>query len=134
MLKKIVKKPWQISAIFSVLAFVWGQHVDANELTAPVSGFARSFLFGLPISSATITVLETGQQLTTDSDGKFGPFLYPVGRPITLILESLIYKQSIQHSIQDEGLRDGRNNRRQNSKDDHQTNSRKVFSHHDRMR
>ncbi len=59
---------------------------------APVSGFARSFITGTEISDGTITVLETGLQLKTDSHGRFGPFLYPVGKPITLVFEKWGYK------------------------------------------
>ncbi|WP_233590517.1 carboxypeptidase regulatory-like domain-containing protein [Legionella qingyii] len=56
--------------------------------TALVSGFARSFISGWPIAEATITVLEHEQlKFKTDSSGKFGPFAWPVGEPITLVFE-----------------------------------------------
>ena len=55
--------------------------------TAPVAGFARSFLLGMKLSNATITVLETGEKFHTDRTGYFGPFQYPVGKPITLQFE-----------------------------------------------
>ncbi|WP_454784551.1 carboxypeptidase regulatory-like domain-containing protein [Legionella sp. WA2024007413] len=56
--------------------------------TALVSGFARSFISGWPIADATITVLENEQlALKTDSSGRFGPFEWPVGEPITLVFE-----------------------------------------------
>lgn len=59
----------------------------AAETMVPVSGFARSFISSYPIVGATITVLENGQQLYTDSKGHFGPFPWPVGKPITLQCE-----------------------------------------------
>ncbi|KTD69198.1 MULTISPECIES: carboxypeptidase regulatory-like domain-containing protein [Legionella] len=53
-----------------------------------VSGFARSFISGLPIADATITVLENNQlKFKTDASGKFGPFAWAVGKPITLVFE-----------------------------------------------
>lgn len=56
--------------------------------TALVSGFARSFISGYPIADATITVLENKQlKFKTDSSGRFGPFEWPVGTPITLVFE-----------------------------------------------
>ncbi|KTD43189.1 hypothetical protein [Legionella parisiensis] len=56
--------------------------------TALVSGFARSFISGQPIADATITVLENNNlKFKTDSSGKFGPFEWPVGEPITLVFE-----------------------------------------------
>lgn len=59
--------------------------------TAPVSGFARSFLTGKPISNATITIFENGKKLNTDINGQFGPIQWPVGKPITMILEKKGY-------------------------------------------
>lgn len=64
----------------------------AREDFAPVSGFARSFITGTEISNATITILETGVKIQTDEHGRFGPFLYPVGKPITLELSKWDYK------------------------------------------
>lgn len=56
--------------------------------TVWISGFARSFISGQPIADATITVLENPQlKFKTDSAGKFGPFEWPVGEPITLVFE-----------------------------------------------
>ncbi|MFT4058563.1 MAG: carboxypeptidase regulatory-like domain-containing protein [Legionella sp.] len=56
--------------------------------TALVSGFARSFVSGMPIADATITIIENEQlKFHTNSAGKFGPFEWPVGQPITLVLE-----------------------------------------------
>jgi hypothetical protein len=57
----------------------------ANDGSAPVSGFARAFLTGESLSDATITILETKQEIKTDKQGNFGPFHYPIGEPITLI-------------------------------------------------
>src|SRR5215216_2363885 len=59
----------------------------AITLTAPVSGFAKSFLTSKPLIDASITILENGQQLKTNREGRFGPFQYPIGADITLILE-----------------------------------------------
>jgi len=75
-------------------------------LTAPVSGFARSFILGTEISNATITILETGEKITTDTHGNFGPFRYPIGKPITLRFEKWNYKttQSATFIVPKEGL------------------------------
>lgn len=55
---------------------------------ALVSGFARSFISGQPICNATITILENQKlKFTTDASGKFGPFEWPIGQPITLVCE-----------------------------------------------
>ncbi len=59
-----------------------------RDNTALVSGFARSFVSGEPIADATITVLENDKlTFQTDSSGKFGPFEWSIGQPITLVLE-----------------------------------------------
>jgi len=73
---------------------------------APVAGFARSFIFGSAISNAEITILETEQKLKTDNEGHFGPFNYPVGKPITLLLKKWNYKttQSATIIVPPEGL------------------------------
>jgi hypothetical protein len=78
----------------------------ATEGFAPVEGFARGFIFGEEIAGATITVLETGLRLKTDAQGKFGPFLYPIGKPITLTLAGFGYKttQSSTQIVPPEGL------------------------------
>jgi hypothetical protein len=53
---------------------------------ALVSGFVRSFISGKPIPDATITALENeALSYKTDSAGKFGPFEWPIGQPITLV-------------------------------------------------
>lgn len=55
---------------------------------ALVSGFARSFVSQQPIVDATITIIANQEfQFQTDSEGKFGPFLWPVGKQLTLKLE-----------------------------------------------
>ena len=78
----------------------------AHKQTAPVSGFARSFLTSNPISDATITILENGYQFTTDNNGRFGPFQWPVGESITLILEKKGYQttQTATIVVPPEGL------------------------------
>ncbi|MFZ2316047.1 MAG: carboxypeptidase regulatory-like domain-containing protein [Gammaproteobacteria bacterium] len=80
-----------LSGVVSAL-LVGANTANAQDATAPVSGFAREFIFGLAITSATVTILETGEQIKTDSKGKFGPFNYPVNKPITLILQKWGYK------------------------------------------
>ncbi|MBX3708159.1 MAG: carboxypeptidase regulatory-like domain-containing protein [Gammaproteobacteria bacterium] len=84
----------------------------AIEEFAPVSGFARSFILGTELSDATITVLETGLKIKTDNHGRFGPFLYPVGKPITLIFEKWGYKttQSGTQLVPRNGLTGPHNN------------------------
>jgi hypothetical protein len=80
--------------------------VNASAQTAPVSGFAQSFLMGLKLSNSTITVLETGEKVKTDSTGHFGPIQYPVGQPITLEFSKWGYKstQSATVIVPTEGL------------------------------
>ncbi len=55
---------------------------------AKVSGVALSFVSTWPISGGRITAIEDKKlELYTDSSGKFGPFEWPVGEPITLVFE-----------------------------------------------
>lgn len=81
-------------------------HAYARQDFAPVSGFARSFLLGTKLANANVTVLETGLKIKTDQNGHFGPFLYPVGQPITLVLEKWGYKttQSGTQIVPSKGL------------------------------
>lgn len=58
----------------------------------PVTGFARTFITGEPLIGGTVTVLETGQKVTTNQKGEFGPILYPANHPITLRFEKWGYK------------------------------------------
>jgi len=60
-------------------------NAKSDRNNAPISGFAQSFLTNKPISDATITVLETGQQVKTNQNGHFGPFPYPIGQHLTLL-------------------------------------------------
>ncbi len=80
--------------------------VAATSATAPISGFAESFLLGIKVSNANIKVLETGQSFKTDNEGHFGPFQYPVGQPITLQFSKWGYKttQSATIIVPPEGL------------------------------
>lgn len=71
----------------------------AQSATAPVSGFARSFILNMAIANAKITILETGQALKTDNNGHFGPIEYPIGKPITLVLEKWGYKTTQSGTI-----------------------------------
>lgn len=82
------------------------------EQTAPVSGFARAFVMNSNIQNAKITILETGQELITNDKGKFGPFNYPVGKPITLLMEKMGYQtvQSGTAIVPPEGLTGPYNN------------------------
>lgn len=79
--------------------FIDSSHAVIKEITAPVSGFARSFVMGTPLADATITVLETGLKIKTDKKGNFGPFNYPVGKPITLLFEKFGYKTTQSGTI-----------------------------------
>lgn len=59
-----------------------------TKLTAKVSGFARSFISGDPISEGIVTVLEDeALRFQTDENGQFGPFDWPIGEAITLIFD-----------------------------------------------
>lgn len=75
------------ASVLSVLSLPSSAHS-----TAPISGFARSFLMGMELRGGTITILETGKKIQTDKYGHFGPFQYPVGQPITLQFEKWGYK------------------------------------------
>lgn len=99
------------------LTFIFLMTVIANAFAskegfAPVSGFARSFIMGTEIADATITILETGEKIKTDHHGKFGPFDYPIGKPITLMLEKWGYHatQSATIIVPREGLTGPYNN------------------------
>lgn len=83
-------------------------NTNPSPQTAPVSGFARSFLTYNTIPNAKITILENGVQFNTDSDGRFGPFQYTVGKPITLVLEKQGFHttQSATITVPPEGLND----------------------------
>lgn len=76
--------------------------------TAPVYGFAQSFLTTAPIADASILVLETGATYKTNKQGQFGPILYPIGKPITLIFakQGFITVQSETFTVPKEGLTD----------------------------
>ena len=65
--------------------------VCINLQAAPISGFTRSFPFNKPIPDGIVTVLETGQIIPVNSDGKFGPFDYPAGKRLTLVYSKLGY-------------------------------------------
>lgn len=84
----------------------------SDDIMAPISGFAREFILGTAITNATVTVLETGQKIVTDNHGNFGPFPYPVGKPITLTIEKWGYKTTQTGTIEvpPEGLNGPHNN------------------------
>jgi hypothetical protein len=100
--------------IYKLLPFIalLSHFAYASTGTAPVSGFARSFIFSSPIEGATITVNETGKTVTTDSEGRFGPIDYPIGKLITLTLSKWGYKttQSATIIVPKEGLTTRYNN------------------------
>ncbi len=95
-----------ISLTSTLLALPCMNSMAATSQFAPVAGFARSFLTGSQLANGTITVLETGKKYQTDNNGHFGPFLYPVGKPITLEFEKWGYKttQSSTVVVPREGL------------------------------
>lgn len=76
--------------------------------TAPVSGYAESFITDRRLEGAQITILETGQTLSTRQDGRFGPIDWPIGKPITLLFEMAGYHttQSATVTVPEEGLND----------------------------
>lgn len=76
------------------------------ETLAPVSGFAREFTTTRMIKNAKITILENGQQVKLNDDGQFGPILWPVGKPITMVIEKPGYRttQSATMIVPKEGL------------------------------
>jgi hypothetical protein len=86
--------------------------IAAEPVLAPFSGFARSFLSDNPISDATVTILETKEQFHTDAEGKFGPIMYPVGKPLTLVFEKFGFKTTQTETVimPKEGLTDRYNN------------------------
>lgn len=92
--------------IFVLLLNLVTLNVFALTTTAPVSGFARSFIFSNPLEGATIKINETGETLTTDDQGRFGPFNYPIGKPITLTFSKWGYKttQSVTIIVSENGL------------------------------
>ena len=102
----------KLSTFFIFISLLFASFSYATTVTAPVSGFARAFYTNEPVSNATITVLETGEQIRTDDKGLFGPFNYPVGKPITLILEAPGYTtvQSATIMVPPEGLNNAYNN------------------------
>jgi hypothetical protein len=87
-------------------------YAHAAAQTAPISGFAHSFILGSKLADGTVTVLETGFKLKTNSNGDFGPFYYPVGKPITLEFSKWGYKTTRTATVMvpPEGLTDAYNN------------------------
>jgi hypothetical protein len=82
------------------------------EMTAPVSGIVREFGSGTPLSDATLTILENNQKIPVDRKGHFGPVMWPVGKPITLVAEEIGYRttQSATVTVPPEGLNTAYNN------------------------
>lgn len=99
---KVIRYLLGISLAVSMCPIVEARLVDS----APVKGFARSFLTGEPIPDATVQVLESGLSLKTDKDGKFGPFYHPIGQRITLEISKSGYvtTQSATVMVPAEGL------------------------------
>src|SRR5687768_2719333 len=99
----MLKKRW----ISVVIATLFATSVFADDVQkAPVSGFARNFVTGKPVPGANITVLEDGEKFKTDNAGRFGPIQWPVGKPITLVLEKIGFRtlQSATVTVPAEGL------------------------------
>src|SRR5690348_16240032 len=98
--------------LFAIALLAQTTAYASKEGYATMSGFARSFILGSEISNATITIVETGEKIKTDNHGKFGPFDYPIGKPITLVLEKWDYHttQSATIIVPPEGLTGPYNN------------------------
>jgi len=98
--------------VLAIATLTFTTQTIAMVQTAPVSGFARSFIMGTEIANATITILETGEKIKTDKHGKFGPINYPIGKPITLQLEKWEYRttQTGTFIVPKEGLNGPYNN------------------------
>src|SRR3990167_10817024 len=92
--------------LFALALLTQSTAYASKEGYAPVSGFARSFILGSEIANAAITIVETGEKITTDNHGKFGPIDYPIGKPITLMLQKWGYHttQSATVIVPPEGL------------------------------
>lgn len=99
---KIKSRLLAICLISTITSTIQASLVDS----APVSGFARSFLSGEVIPDATITVLESGLTLKTDKDGRFGPFYHPIGQRLTLEISKSGYvtTQSATVTVPKDGL------------------------------
>jgi hypothetical protein len=100
------------NALISAILFATTSAQAEPSITAPVAGFARSFIMNSVIPNATITILETGEKIKTDAAGHFGPFQYPIGKPITLQIEKWEYKttQTGTYIVPKEGLTGPYNN------------------------
>jgi hypothetical protein len=87
-------------------------YANNTTSTAPISGFAHSFLMGMQLANAKITILETGATFRTNKNGEFGPFQYPVNKPITLQFEKWGYQttQSATVIVPSDGLNDAYSN------------------------
>jgi len=80
--------------------------------TAPVGGFTRNFVTTDPILNAKITILESGETITTDNTGHFGPIDWPIGKPITFVIEKIGFRttQTATMIVPPEGLTSKYNN------------------------
>lgn len=98
--------------IFFIFSMVITVPSYAIPMTAPVSGFARNFTNNEPISDAKVTILENGQNVSLNSKGEFGPIQWPVGKPITFVIEKLGYRttQTATVIVPPEGLTTPYNN------------------------
>lgn len=104
--QRILSKLFPSIVLTAIAACISASAMAGQPATAPVAGFARSFLVSMPLPGATITVLETGERFKTDKTGHFGPFEYEVGKPITLQFDKWGYKttQSGTVIVPKEGL------------------------------
>lgn len=98
MIDILLYKSFYKFSIYSLFVFILTTNAFCKTL-APVSGFARSFITNTALNNATIKIIETGEQYKTDHQGHFGPFLYPVGSPLTLELSKFGYKTTQSETI-----------------------------------
>lgn len=101
-----------LTASLLILTLSTSIHANKSPQNAPVSGFAREFMLNTPLKNGSITILETGERLQTNDKGEFGPILYPVGKPITLVFEKWSYPtfQSGTMIVPKQGLNTEHNN------------------------
>lgn len=103
-----MKKPFFKFAtlITALLTSIGFSEFSNATINAPVLGFARAFATAKPLAHAKITILENGAQIETDDSGRFGPIQWPVGSPITFVIEQAGYRttQSATVIVPPQGL------------------------------
>ena len=85
-----------------------GSSALAYQPTAPVSGYVEAFIVNTRLADGTVTILETGETVRTNEDGRFGPIAWPVGKPITLRFDKdgFVSTQSATVTVPVDGLND----------------------------